>query len=236
MTKNMGLIAKAVKRNTPTDMRLEDQTILLYGREKIGKTTLASKFQNILFLATEKGYKNIECDRIDITSWLHYDKALDILETEQHDYDCFAIDTLSKLWKYGRNHAMKVNSWTHEQDAGYGRGYDAVKDQFAIGFDRLLSLGKGVILIAHDTTEELTKPSKIVHYTKPRLDKRCLEIVEPEVEMILFADTETSDGETRRVLRTKRTEYHSAGDRSGRLPDVIDLSYEALSTGYNGGN
>lgn len=228
----MGLIAKAVKRNTPTEHKLEDQTILLYGREKIGKTTLASMFKNVLFLATEKGYKNIECDRIDILSWKHYEGALDILESEDHGYDCFAVDTVSKLWRYGRNHILNVNDWHHEQDAGYGKGYDAIKDNFSTGFDRLLALGKGVILIAHDTTEELTKPSKIVHYTKPRLDKRCLEIVEPEVEMILFADTETADGETKRVLRTKRTEYYSAGDRSGRLPEVIDLSYDALVKGY----
>jgi hypothetical protein len=89
-----------------------------------------------------------------------------------------------------------------------------------------------VILIAHDVTEEVTKPTKVVSYTHARLDKRCRAIIEPAVEMILFADTETDKGVTRRVLRTKRTEYHEAGDRSGRLDDTLGLGYEQLKGSY----
>lgn len=228
----MGLLAKAVKRNTPAQMTLEQQTILLYGREKIGKSTIASHFSNPLFLELEPGLKNIQCDKLEITQWEKMTKAIDLLERDSGGYDIRVVDTVSRMWDQCRDYILRTNGWDHEQEGGYGRGYDAIRDEFRRAFDRLCALG-GLLLVAHDITEEITKPHKVVSYTHARLDKRCRAIVEPAVEMILFADTETEKGVTKRVLRTKRTEYHEAGDRSGRLPETIDLSYDALQRAYS---
>ena len=48
-------------------------------------------------------------------------------------------------------------------------------------------------------------------------------------DMILFIDSAVKDGEEKRFIRTKPSEYYDAGDRSGLLPEIIPLSYEALA-------
>jgi hypothetical protein len=229
----MGKLAAAIKRNVPAITALEQQTILLYGREKIGKSSLAAAFSRPLFFDFEGGLRNIECDYLPIPKWSHFVRAVELCEQENNSHDIRVVDTVSRAWEQCRDHVLHVNGWAHEQEGGYGRGYDAIRDEFRRVFDRLLRLPQGCIFIAHDITEEITKPAKVVQYTHARLDKRCRAIVEPAVEMILFADTETDQGVTRRVLRTKRTEYHEAGDRSGRLPETIDLSYDALRSAYS---
>ena len=46
------------------------------------------------------------------------------------------------------------------------------------------------------------------------------------VDMVLYCDLE--DGEdktTRRLIRTKPSKYYEAGDRTGRLPETLDLDF-----------
>ncbi len=55
--------------------------------------------------------------------------------------------------------------------------------------------------------------------------------------MILFCDLDTTSGAndeaiTRRVIRTKPSLHYEAGDRTGRLPDVLDLDYAAFLRAY----
>ena len=231
---DVSVLARAVQRNTPGQMKIEDQTILLYGREKIGKSTAASMIGKPVFLDLEGGLRNIECDRIPIKDWSVFKKAINVLEQDIGDFTTTVVDTGSKMWEFCRRDVLAANNWGHEQDAKFGRAYDAIKDEFAATFERLMNLPTGLIVIAHDQTEEISKPTKIVSYTSARLDKRCRAVIEPAVEMILFADTETTSEGTKRVLRTKRTEFHEAGDRSGRLPETLELDARKLIEAYGG--
>jgi len=57
------------------------------------------------------------------------------------------------------------------------------------------------------------------------------------VDIIAYGDFEVeTDGDGnktfRRVLRTKPTLYYEAGDRTGRLPEVIDLNYDSFLHAY----
>ena len=232
MSAKLSGLAAAIKKNEPENLALEDQTILLYGREKIGKSTLAASFDKPIFLEFEAGLRNISCDKISCPTWKHATGAVDLLRREDHGYLVVVVDTVGRAWDRCRADVLAKNGWSHEQEGGYGRGYDAIRDEFRNWFDALVNLGLGVVLIAHDQSEEITKPTKVVSYTSAKLDKRCRSIIVPEVEMVLFADTETTKDGTTRVLRTKRTEYFEAGDRSGRLPESIPLSIEALREGY----
>ena len=56
-------------------------------------------------------------------------------------------------------------------------------------------------------------------------------------DMVLFCDLEPTTGEDgsqnlRRVIRTKPSLYHEAGDRTGRLPETIDLDFAKFYEAY----
>jgi hypothetical protein len=56
--------------------------------------------------------------------------------------------------------------------------------------------------------------------------------------MVLFCDLEVQpggDGEpsVRRVIRTKPSLYYEAGDRTGRLPETLDLEFSSFLEAFN---
>ena len=64
----------------------------------------------------------------------------------------------------------------------------------------------------------------------PTLPDKARKIVLGMVDIILYCDLEvTTDANgarlERRVVRTKPSVHYEAGDRTGRLPEVIDLNF-----------
>jgi hypothetical protein len=57
-------------------------------------------------------------------------------------------------------------------------------------------------------------------------------------DMVLFCDLEAQTGGDgaptfRRVIRTKPSLYYEAGDRTGRLPETLNLSFSAFLDAFN---
>jgi len=58
------------------------------------------------------------------------------------------------------------------------------------------------------------------------------------VDLILYCDLEAvadEEGKTsyRRVMRTKPSPHYEAGDRTGRLPETIDLDFSKFTEAFN---
>jgi len=56
--------------------------------------------------------------------------------------------------------------------------------------------------------------------------------------MVLFCDLDLTTAEDgaqniRRVIRTKPSLYYEAGDRTGRLPETIDLDFRKFLDAFN---
>jgi Holliday junction resolvasome RuvABC ATP-dependent DNA helicase subunit len=63
---------------------LKGKYILVYGKPKTGKTTLASRFPKNLLIAFEKGYNAIDGIRaIDINKWADFKLVLRQLEKKE---------------------------------------------------------------------------------------------------------------------------------------------------------
>lgn len=74
--------------------------------------------------------------------------------------------------------------------------------------------------------------------TVPTLPEKARKIVLGLVDMVLYCDIETAAGPdgkmaARRVMRTKPSLNYEAGDRTGRLPEVIDLDYTKFVEAFN---
>ena len=72
--------------------------ILVYGTEGVGKSSLAATTPKPIFIQTEDGLGEIDCDKFPLAKSLEdVVAALTELETQQHDYQTVAIDSLDWL-------------------------------------------------------------------------------------------------------------------------------------------
>lgn len=74
--------------------------------------------------------------------------------------------------------------------------------------------------------------------TKASLPDRARNVVLGLVDIILFGDSipkkdAAGNVTIERVLRTKPHPTYEAGDRTGRLPDVLPLDYDAFVKAFN---
>jgi hypothetical protein len=129
----------------------------------------------------------------------------------------------------------------HESDLGYGKGYALINNEFYRVLNKLALLPYGLFLISHSQEKELeTRTGKLTRMV-PTLPDKARKIVLGMVDVILYCDLEMSTGAdgkpvSRRVTRTKPSVHYEAGDRTGRLPEVIDLDFRKFVEAYAQGS
>lgn len=181
--------------------------ILIYGTEGIGKSTFGAEAPRPIFIQTEDGLDEINCDRFPLaTSYEQVSAALQELRTAEHDYESVVIDSLDWLerlvWdslcqEYGVSSIEKV-------DGGYARGYTHALKHWREIISHLNALrnqkGMVVVLIAHSKVERFEDP-EAASYDRysPRLHKHAGALVSEWCDAVLFA--------TRRI----RTQSEDAG-------------------------
>ena len=210
---------------------LSKQVILVYGRAKIGKSTLCSQFDKPLFLATEPGLNHLEVFKVNINSWAKFKQAVNEIAKGGHDYKTICIDTIDNLVVYCSQHVCKENGINHPSELAHGKGWSMVTTELQRVLMFLASLPTGLVMIGHSKLiEEENRSRKYTRYTLT-ITGNNRNIILNMVDMILFIDSEVKDGEEKRFIRTKPSIHWDAGDRSGLLPEVLPLSYEKLK-GY----
>lgn len=218
---------------TAPKAQLSDYTVLLYGQSKAGKTSMCSQAQDALFLATEPGLNALEVFQVSITKWEDMLQACAEIAEGKHQFKTIIIDTIDNAYKMCADHMCKKSGVDHESDLGYGKGYALINNEFQRVLNKLAFLPYGLILISHAQTKEVdTRTGKIMR-TVPTLPDKARKIVVGLVDMILYCDLETVKGEdgkssVQRVLRTKPHLSYDAGDRTGRLPEVLPMNYPAF--------
>lgn len=226
------------KEKTKPVTELGHLSILIHGRPKAGKSTLASKFPGTLFLATEPGLNHLEVYQIAITKWEQLLEACAELAAGNHSFKTVVIDTVDNAYKFCAEYICAKHKIQHESDLGYGKGYAFITAEFHRVLLKLAQLPYGLVLISHSEDKEIeTRTGRIVR-TVPTLPNKASKIVLGLVDIIGFIDLEEYQDEEgkksyRRVLRTKPNLTYEAGDRTGRLPECINLDYESLVSAFN---
>src|SRR5205085_10859163 len=100
------------------------QKILLYGVEKIGKSSLAAKFPMPLFLDVERGTHQLDVDRLDIETADELDKALAEVAKNDHDYKTLVIDSVDWAERLLADKVCAKNKWESIEEPGYGKGFN----------------------------------------------------------------------------------------------------------------
>ena len=253
----MGLMEAIQRGKMPMPPRL-----MVYGTEGIGKSTYAANAPKPIFVQTEDGLGEIDCNRFPLAET--FDKvisALSELYSEQHDYQTVVIDSLDWLerliWddvcrEYGVKSIEKV-------DGGYAKGYTHALTQWREVVDGLDALrrerGMAVILIAHAKIEKFEDPESAAYDRySPRLHKHASALLTEWCDAVVFATrrfrTESEDAgfnRTRsiavalgaeggeRILRTVGGPSCIAKNRYG-LPAELPLLWPALMAAISSPN
>ncbi len=218
------------KTKTKPKNLLSDLTALVFGPSKIGKSTWCSKAENALFLATEPGLNALEVFQSPITCWEDLLQACAEIAEGKHDFKTNVIDTVDNAYKMCADYVCKKFKIEHESDLGYGKGYALINNEFQRVLNKLAFLPYGLILISHSQEKEIeTRTGKHTRIV-PTLPDKARKLVTGLVDLILFCDLEMKPGDDgkpawQRVMRTKPSPNYDAGDRTGRLPEVIPLDF-----------
>jgi AAA domain len=223
---------------TPSKNSLADLTVLVYGQTKIGKTTLCSQAEGALFLATEPGLNALDVYQAPILNWDDLLNACAEISEGNHPFKTVIIDTIDNAYKFCTDFVLKKFKIEHESDLGYGKGYALINNEFQRVLTKLAFLPCGLFLISH--AKEMEMDSRTGKYTRvvPTLPDKARKIVLGMADMVLFCDLDVqpgADGEpsVRRVIRTKPSLYYEAGDRTGRLPETLDLDFSSFLAAFN---
>ena len=234
--------------------RYSPPRLLCYGVEGIGKSTLAADAPKPIFIPTEDGLDQIECDSFPLATRLaDVEAALRSLREEEHNYETVVIDSLDWLerliWdalceQYGVTSIEKV-------DGGYAKGYTHALTHWRRVLDDLGTLRNQrslcVILLAHAKIEKFEDPEHSAYDRySPRLHKHANALVTEWTDAVLFATrkiiTKTEDagfnrertiasglgaGGGERILRCVGSPACVAKHRYG-LPAELPLSWLAL--------
>lgn len=190
---------------------LGDYMVLIYGREKIGKTTIASEFPDALFVGFEPGTKSLSVFRTDIDRW----EDMNTLAKELRKSDRFQtviIDTIDLAYVMCEDWVCKTNGWETPGEGEWGAGWKAVKEAFRNAILALERTGRGIVLLSHETTEEYERPNgKTITRIVPSLLKTGRRVVEPMLDIWVYYGFD-NDGKREMIIRGD--DLVSAGTRT----------------------
>lgn len=224
------------KTNPVFDPRL--LTMLVYGQAKIGKSTFCAKFPDAVFAATEKGLDNLSTYQVPINSWEDFLDFMGQIAKGGHPFRTIIVDTVDRLYRYCETYVCKSLNIVIPEDQGYGVGRAKVNAEFFRAMDKALSLPYGIVLTAHAVTKDIKTPGGTTDRSVPSLPEKVTQYLTANVSVLAFAavmPVMQADGTAKRqhMLCTKPHTDFDAGDRTGRLPDMLPLDWQAFANAIN---
>lgn len=214
----MNLLAKVERGRMSRPPR-----ILLYGVEGIGKSTFGSQAPKPIFIQTEDGLDEINCDKLPLAK-SYDDVALTLgeLRAEKHDYETVVIDSLDWLERMIWDKVCQDTGAKNieKADGGYARGYMHALTYWREIVDQLNQLRSGhgmvVLLIAHAKVEKFEDPeSSPYDRYSPRLHKHAGALIGEWVDAVLFATRRMRTQSEDAGFGRKRTIAHAVGKDGG---------------------
>jgi hypothetical protein len=208
--------------------RLGAFIMLLFGERKIGKTTMLSQFPKTIFLMFEPGDKALSIFRLPkdkgaFSRWSEFKQAVTLLVNDKR-FDTVVLDVIDLAFKLCEKHVTKKLGVEHVSEAEWGKGWSALRDEFAGEINRLVASGKGVIFISHATERKIeTRSGEAYDMIVSTMPKQAREMIEGLVDIWGYYGY---DGQNR-VLHIQGSDHISAGHR---LKDNFKFNGKAIRT------
>ena len=166
---------------------ITDPDMWIYADSYVGKSTFVDQLDNLLFANTDGNIENITSPVVRIKdelekngritnkvfAWQKFLELVDELEKKENDFKVIALDLIEDLYEHCRLYMYDKLGIEHEQDAGYGKGWDMVRTEFLSTIKRLKNLGYRIIYISKELKTEvnLKNGAKITSYGPNVADK-----------------------------------------------------------------
>lgn len=201
----------------------------VYGRPGIGKTTFAAGFPDVVLFSCERvspaiSAPDFNAENGGVRDWATFLEGVKLLEQNPKAYRTVVIDTIEALYQHCFRHVCKAKGIDHPQDEAYGKGWDAIKNEFVGGIDRLWATGRGVVFTAHAKEVENTTFSG-EKYTRiqPAVGGPALAYLKAKTDCVFYLEYfRGQDGNPIRVAITEGDELVDA-KHAGELPRFMPL-------------
>lgn len=224
------------------------QKVVIYGPEGVGKSTLAARFPQPLFIDTEGSTNKMDVARYPKpTSWEMLKN--EVREAPKTGCRTIIIDTIDWAEKLCLMSICDAHQKKGIEDFGYGKGYVWEREEFGKFLDLLQDIADGgvnVVLTAHAQIRKFEQPDELGAYDRWELKlgqktgSQISPLVKEWADMVLFCNYKThtvvtdKEGKKRKAQGGERVMYTShnpcwdAKNRDG-LPEILPLSYEPIA-------
>ena len=219
--------------------------VLIYGAEKVGKSTFAAGAPSPIFVGSDSGTERLDVDRMQPASWEEAIGFVNDIASEKHSYETIVVDPLG--WFEPMVNAAVTGSPTGNIDkweGGYGKGANAACmhwRELIAGLERCWrGRNMHVVCVGHATVKAFQNPEG-APYDRYELvlAKQAAGLFRQWVDVVGYANLETSvkkvEGEAKaravvtgyRALHLAPSAAYDAGSRLN-LPAELPLGWDAL--------
>lgn len=216
---------------------------VVYGPEGVGKTTFASAWPGAVFIDVEGGSNHYDVARMPRPET--WKQLLEIVNAcaELPEIGTVIVDTADAAEALCMRHILFEKKWKSIEDAGYGKGYTYLQEEFGKllnSLDGCVEAGKNVLIVAHAQIRKFEQPDELGAYDRweLKLQKKDAPLVKEWSDLLLFANYKTdtmkddsgkyrATGGKRRMMYTSHTAAYDAKNRFG-LADELPFEFEPL--------
>jgi len=238
-TTKRSALAFPAKKSIPRQ-DLGEFSILIFGREKIGKTSFAAEFEDALFLMCEPGGRDLEIYQKEVVDWKEFKGYVELLEQDRSSFRTVVVDTADRCFKMCEEYMLKKMVIQHASDEDYGKGWSMIRDEFASVVLRLLKTERGVIFTSHAMEREIkARDGRKYDRVVPTMPKQAREILEPIVDIWGYMEYDPQEGRTLRlrgdsqVACGHRLQNHFIGVEAVPMGKTAKQAYENFVRAFN---
>ncbi|WP_282804254.1 AAA family ATPase [Clostridium tetani] len=196
----------------------------IYADSYVGKSTFIDQYEDLLFLNTDGNTDNTTSPVIRIIdkiwyegrmqkkkfAWEFFIEAIEELEKKENDFKRVCIDLVEDLYEHCRLYTYDKLGIEHEQDVGFGKGWDMVRTEYLSAIKRLKNLGYQIIYISKEVVKEINlKNGAKLTTINPNINDKVANVLAGTVDLTVRAYMEGED----RYLQLEKKENVFGGGR-----------------------
>ncbi|RXM68409.1 NTP-binding protein [Clostridium tetani] len=196
----------------------------IYADSYVGKSTFIDQYDDLLFLNTDGNTDNTTSPVIRIMdkvwyegrmqkkkfAWEFFIEAIEELEKKENDFKRVCIDLVEDLYEHCRLYTYNKLGIEHEQDAGFGKGWDMVRTEYLSAIKRLKNLGYQIIYISKEVVKEINlKNGAKLTTINPNINDKVANVLAGTVDLTVRAYMKDED----RFLQLEKKENVFGGGR-----------------------